>query len=223
MKVENETKDATLHKEKDNCRRSLLKKAAIGVPAVMALANKPAFGAVCSLSGFQSVNPSGVIRHGGGCGGISPGGWKENGYKSGNQDGNRNQWITAGFFPNPRVGGSMGYDTKKGEYPSDPAGTLFFAAIAFQGVSPSVPVLSTDTLHDVLLKNPGSLEFHMISNFLNANYMNWGNGDGKMSAVDIKGVYLAYRGFNSTYTTSGGTVINLDSLDLQAFFAQLYH
>jgi hypothetical protein len=221
MKREKETKDVNLQTDKTNSRRSLLKKTIIGVPVVMTLANKPAFGAICSISGFQSVNPSGVGDNGG-CGGISPGGWKENGYKSGNQDGNRNQWIAAGFYPNPRVGVSYQYKGKK-ESSDDPAGTLFFAAIAFQGVSPTVEVSATDTLHDVLLKNPGSLEFHVISNFLNAHYFGWGNGDGKILADDIRGVYFAYTSSASTYTTVGGTTIDLTGFDLQDFFDQLYH
>jgi len=223
MKVEKETKDVTLQTDKNNSRRSLLKKTIIGVPVVITLANKPAFGAVCSLSGFQSVNPSGVDRHDGGCGGISPGGWKENGYKTGNQDGNRNQWIAAGFYPNPRIATSLGYNANKGIHVGDAAGTLFFAAIAFQGVTPTVDVLFDDTLHDVLLKNPGSLEFHVISNFLNANYYDWGNGDGKMLAADIVGVYFAYTNGDATYITVGGTSIDLSIFDLQAFLDQLYH
>lgn len=222
MKVEKETKDVTLQTGKSNSRRSLLKKTIIGVPVVMTLANKPAFGAVCSLSGFQSVNPSGVAHYVQGCGGISPGGWKENGYKTGNQGGNRDQWIAAGFYPNPRIAASLGYK-KETQYPSDEDGTLFFAGNAFQGVSPTVPVAVTDTLHDVLLKNPGSLEFHMIANFLNAHYFGWGAGDGKMPADDIRGVYFAYTNMDPTYTTTGGTIIDLDNFDLQAFFYQLYH
>lgn len=223
MKVEKERKDVTLQTDKNNSRRSLLRKTIIGVPVVLTLANKPAFGAVCSLSGFQSVNPSGVGRHGGGCGGVSPGGWKQNGYKTGNQDGNRNMWIDAGFFPNPRISSSLSYNTNHGIHTGDPAGTLFFASIAFQGINPSVSVSGSDTLHDVLLKNPGSLEFHVISNFLNANYFGWGNNDGKMAAEEIRGIYKAYTRMDPTYTTMSGTTINLDTFNLQDFLEQLYH
>jgi len=222
MKIEKETKDVILKADKINSRRSLIKKTIIGVPVVMTLANKPAFGAVCSLSGFQSVNPSGVGRHDQGCGGISPGGWKENGYKT-NGDGNRNQWLAINFYPNPRIATSYKYKGNFGIHAGDPLGTLFFAPAAFGGASPTVSVSATDTLHDVLLKNPGSLEFHAISNLFNALYFGWGNGDGKMSAADIKGVYFAYTDGDATYITTGGTSIDLTTLDLQAFFAQLYH
>jgi len=222
MKVEKETKDVILKADKKNSRRSLLKKTIIGVPVVMTLANKPAFGAVCSLSGFQSVNPSGVDRHDRGCGGISPGGWKENGYKT-NGDGNRNQWSAAGFDPNPRVLTSTKYKGQHGIYPDDLPGTLFFDPSAFAGATPTITVLATETLHDVLLKGTGTLEFHAIANFLNAHYFGWGNGDGRMPAGDIRGVYLAYTSNAPTYTTSGGTIIDLNNFNLQDFFDQLYH
>ncbi|REL37071.1 hypothetical protein [Thalassotalea euphylliae] len=223
MSVKKSTAEVNSASQKQKGRRSLFKKAVIGTPLAITLASRPAYGAVCSLSGFQSVNPSGVARHNVGCGGISPGGWKENGYKTGNQDGSRDNWIKAGFYPNPRKAGSLSYNTKKGIYPDDPDGTLFYAWEAFSGATPSVYVDPSDTLHDVLLKNPGTLEFHMISNFLNANYYNWGNGDGKINAIDIRGVYMAYTSMQQTYTTTTGAVLNLDTLDLQKFFAQLYH
>jgi len=227
MTIDKKTEDVNLPEQttaKANGRRNLLKKTAIGVPVAITLAHKPAFGAVCSISGFQSVNPSGVDRHTGGCGGISPGGWKENGYKTSNQDGNRNMWLAAGFNPNPRVNSSLYYKGKWGQqFPGDGPGTLFFAANAFQGVTPTVPVSPFDTLHDVLLKNPGSLEFHVISNFLNAHYFGWGSGDGRMHVDDIVGVCFAYTNGSTSYTTIGGTTVSLVGFDLQGFFDQLYH
>jgi hypothetical protein len=220
MNVEKEIKDVSLQTGKSNCRRSLLKKAVIGVPAVMALANKPAFGAVCTLSGFQSVNPSGVVRHQGGCGGISPGAWKENGYKVGNMDGCRTRWIDAGYFPNPRVSSSYDYN-KSEQFPDDDPGTLFFTV--FPGITPSVTIGVNNTLHDVLLMNPGSLEFHVISNLLNSLYFGWGNGDGKMLTADIIGIYEAYQDGSTTYISVGGTSVDLSTFDLQYFLEQLYH
>lgn len=224
MKAEEKTKDVILKTDKNNSRRSLLKKTIIGVPVVMTLANKPAFGAVCSISGFQSVNPSGVGRHEQGCGGISPGGWKENGYKvKGEPDGGRAEWLAAGFFPNPRVLTSTDYKGNFGIYPDDPAGTLFYDPTTFLGANPKITVLPTETLHDVLLKGTGTLEFHVISNFLNAHYFGWGNGDGRMPANDIRDIYIAYTSYAPTYTSSGGTTIDLNAFDLQAFLSQLYH
>jgi hypothetical protein len=212
-------KEVILQSNQGNSRRNLLKKGIVGVPVVTLLANKPAFGAVCTLSGFQSVNPSGVERHADECQGFSPGGWKENGYKL-NGDGNRNQWIAAGFYPNPRLSTSYGY---QGIQIQDPEGTLFFDAIAFQGAFTTCAVSSTETLHDVLLQNPGSLEFHVIANFLNAHYFGWGDGDGRMAAEDIVGVYFAYTNLDANYITVAGTSIDLNGFDLQAFLEQLYH
>lgn len=201
-------------------RRGLLTKAAMGVPLALTLAHKPAFGAICSISGFQSVNPSGVGQTTGpGCGGYSPGGWKENGFKVGNQDGNRNQWLSAGFNPNPRPAFS---DPALPNY--DGAGTLFFASNAFSGArtSPGVIVGPNDTLHDVLIKYPGTLEFHAIANLLNAKYFS----DYRLVASDVVGLYDAYNRGYVTFTTYSGTVVNLNAVasngGLQNFLDQ-YH
>ena len=221
MTIEKQTKDVALENKKQDSRRSLLKKAAIGAPVVMSLANKPAFGAVCSLSGFQSVNPSGVGRHGDGCGGISPGGWKQNGYKT-NGDGNRNEWLATGTSPNPRVAGSHKYNTNFGHFPADGPGTLFFDI--FPDANPTVSVLLNETLHDVLLRNPGSLEFHVISNYLNSIKFSWGNpGTGKVAAFDVVGIYEAFTNNEMSYTTISGNTLNLTGFDLHSFFSQLYH
>lgn len=83
-----------------NARRSLLKKVGVAAPVVVTLASRPAYGAgFCSLSGFASMNASGVLRHQNqNCGGYSYGGWKT---AYGNGDGN---WATenVGVIPNPQ-------------------------------------------------------------------------------------------------------------------------
>ncbi|NMP30551.1 hypothetical protein HII17_03150 [Thalassotalea sp. M1531] len=235
MTVDKKTKDVSLQDQKLNSRRSLLKKTAIGVPAAITLTTKPAFGAVCSLSGFQSVNPSGVDRHSTRCQGISPGGWGQNGYKSGNQQGCRGAWELAGYYPNPRVESSYKFNPNNaktasnpsGIFPNDPAARLFFDE--FPGSSPEASIASGDTMHDVLLMQNGSLEFHMISSLLNAKYFGWGVGEyaGWISAEDIKGVYYAYTNGGSSYTTTTGSIVSFDNpsmpFDLKDFFAQLYH
>lgn len=58
-------------------KRAALKKIGIAIPAIITLSSRPAYGAgFCSLSGFASVNASGVARHANEhCGGFSQGGW----------------------------------------------------------------------------------------------------------------------------------------------------
>ena len=190
-------------------RRGLLKKAAIGAPIVMVLANRPAYGAVCSISGFQSINPSGVQTYtSSGCGGFSPGGWKNPDVGHGNSDGNRSQWIIAGYYPNPRAGVS----------PPDHTASIF--SDVFGRNAPGFS--STATLQDVLLNSPGSLEFHAIANLLNAGYF----ADYRLSQADVIGLYNAWVSHLSTYTTTSGTVVQLSQIEanggLKKFFDQ-YH
>ena len=194
-------------------RRGLLTKAAMGVPLALTLAHKPAFGAICSISGFQSVNPSGVNAGqtvGPGCGGYSPGGWKENGTKTGNQDGNRNQWLAAGFNPNPR------------QNSDDAPGTLFYASNAFANtISSGIKIEQHDTLHDVLINHSGSLECHAIANLLNASYFI----DYRLSPRDVVGLYDAYTRNLPTYTTENSTIVKMANIynqpgGLKAFFDQ---
>lgn len=97
--MSNETLQSEAKNKSVNSRRSILKKIGIAAPAVITLSSRPAYGAgFCSLSGFISVSPSGVIRHQNeSCGGYSQGGWKT---PYGNGDGN---WATenVGVTPNP--------------------------------------------------------------------------------------------------------------------------
>lgn len=52
--------------------------AGFAAPIILTLANRPAFGAVCTVSGFASTNPSGIARHGSdSCGGRGPGHWTD--------------------------------------------------------------------------------------------------------------------------------------------------
>lgn len=100
-------------------RRKFITRAGAVAPVLM-LSSRSALAATCNISGFQSVNPSGLARHYvDGCGGFSPGAWKTpdggngqgtgggngqgNGQGGGSQgDGNRAQWWQAGCTPNPR-------------------------------------------------------------------------------------------------------------------------
>jgi hypothetical protein len=68
------------HQGMDSSRRKWLKKAGVAAPGLLILANRPAFGASCSISGFMSarVGTSLTTHDGTLCNGWSPGNWKIN-------------------------------------------------------------------------------------------------------------------------------------------------
>ncbi len=178
-------------------------RAGLAAPIILSMASKPAFGAVCSPSGFVSYspdNPSGVRRHGtDGCGGLSPGAWRNP--DAGRGDGSRGAWHYAGYYPNPRQNGELG---------GDPPGTLFVDVF---GVHPEF-----GTLHDVLLEKPGSLEFHVVAALLNSRTI-----PGYMSHDDVIGLYLATINGHASYTTTGGVTIQMHDFYLKEFIEQTYH
>jgi len=198
--------DSVGNKEHQSSRRGLLKKTAIGAPVLMTLINRPAYGAICTISGFQSVNPSGVTNTKTNCGGFSPGGWKHPDNGQGGTDGNRQQWYAAGFNPNPRAG------------LNDPSATLFKDAIAF-GMNPPTYMDPNITMNDVMLNHHNSLENHAVANLLNANYF-VGYG---ISAADVVGLYQAFSLKLDSYTTSSGTTVDISTMtesSLKSFFDQ---
>lgn len=193
--------------------------AGVGVPVVLALANRPAFGAICTPSGFVSSspeNPSGVRHVVNGCGGLSPGAWKNP--DAGNGDGSRAQWIAAGYYPNPRQEGnsSPGNSGNKGGGPgnggggnyNDPPGTLFDTAFG--------TAYDLGTMHDVLLNMPGSLEFHAVAGLLNAHTF------GYMEPYDFVGLYRAVK-MGAPYTTLSGVEVFMTESQLKDFIEQTYH
>ena len=207
-------------------RRRLLIGAA--VPAVLSLLSKPAFGAVgarCTISGFTSVNPSGVRHETNGCGGLSPGAWKTP--YAGNGDGSLADWITAGqncasitgasefssgFFPNPGSSSGSGANSSSSTKP----GTLFSAV--FGGSD------TNSTMHDKLLLTGNTLERSAVEALLNACFFQWGVGanTAKIHPVDIVGLYQAFPG--SSYTSvTGSSVTRPSDDDLRDFYYQLMH
>jgi len=77
MNKESLESDSKVEKGMENGRRSVLKKIGIAAPAIITLTSRPSYGAgFCSLSGFASVSPSGVIKHRNQRCGLSHGGWK---------------------------------------------------------------------------------------------------------------------------------------------------
>ncbi len=193
--------------------------AGLAAPVILSLASRPAFGAICTPSGFVSYspnNPSGVRHVVDGCGGLSPGAWK-NPY-AGNGDGSFRDWLAAGYLPNdpdeqpPNAGAgnnTSGIRRYKRDNPGPYVPTLF--TDAFGGYGPSGL-----SMHDVLLDLPGSLEFHAAATLLNA-----ASGiPGYMSPSTVINLYIA--SFTGTYS-SGGTTIDMSTFDLKAFFEQTYH
>jgi len=221
--IENKQK-SDMNLTKQTSRRSLFKKAAIGIPVVLTLANRPAYGAICSISGFQSVNPSGVqLNTGSGCGGFSPGGWKHPDNGQGATDANRSDWEAAGCNPNPREDIAATYTgsgtiNKPAVTFNDPAGTTF--NYIFNRTAPGF-ALDT-TMHDILLNNEGSLASHAIANYLNSMAFT----GYRLTGYDVVGLYCAWVDNTDTFTTSAGTVVTLENIEqnggLKSFFDQ-YH
>ncbi|MEQ9395851.1 hypothetical protein [Haliea sp.] len=193
--------------------------AGLAAPVILSLASRPAFGAVCTPSGFVSYspnNPSGIRRHEAACGGLSPGAWKTP--DAGKGDGSRAQWLP--FAPNPRQEGNASPAAKSAEKSAkksrsvdtfaDPPGTLFFDVF---GVNDHF-----GTLHDVLLERSGSLEFHVVAALLNSTTI-----PGYMATEDVIGLYRATFYGYSSYTTVKGATIRMDGFDLKAFIEQTYH
>lgn len=190
----------------------------MAVPAALAVVSKPVFatGNVCNISGFTSVNPSGVERHETmGCGGFSPGAWK-NPY-SGRGDGSLQDWITAGknfhqFY------GTSGFEN--GFFPNPDGSSSSTAATKFSDIFSSSSGMS---LHDAMLLTGSHVERFAACAFLSACFFKWGTGanKSKISPVDIIGLYDARNDFN--YVTTSGTTIDMNTFDLKGFYEQLQH
>jgi hypothetical protein len=110
MSNDNQVEVSSKKKDVNNKRATLLK-IGVAIPAIVTLSSRPAYGAgFCSLSGFASVNASGVTRHANkSCGGYSQGGWKT-AYGSG--DGN---WASdaPGCKPNPKAEYDFHYNSSR--------------------------------------------------------------------------------------------------------------
>jgi hypothetical protein len=203
--------------------------AGIAVPAILTLANRPAFGAICTPSGFVSydggANPSGVRHTNQRCGGYSPGAWK-NPYIGG--DGSFQQWLAAGqwqaedrFLPNhPQsenagaIAGGFNFGTFNSTYgnKNNYQPTLFNDAFGYAILG------GTTSMHDVLLNFPGSLEFHAVAALLNGGL----NLSGLyMDPQDVIDLYLAVK-FGNPYVKNGVS-LEMSESELKAFFEQTYH
>ena len=198
------TDNDTVRTDNKISRRGLLTKAAMGVPLALTLAHKPAFGAACSISGFQSVNPSGVGLQVSCHRGYSPGGWKN---PDNNGDASRSDWESISAFPNPRANTSDGDATTFHE---------IFSRLPMHQNGQAWGDTNT-SLHDVLKSNSAPAK-HAAANVLNAAFFpNFG-----IAVADVVGLYQAYYDRASTYTTTKGTNVNMAEFDLVGFFDQ-YH
>lgn len=206
-------------------RRFLAKAGLVSAPAVLTMVSKPALGAVCNISGFTSVSPSGVVRHEvQGCGGFSHGAWKKPDQGNGNGDGNRSHWYAAGIAPNPRNTGNPAYATSPGNpisaapnVPSqDPPATLFSAVFTH--------VTDSRTFEEVIEDN-GSFDQFAAQTLLNALYFGWGTGveASKISPLDVVYLHEAYVKGWSSFTSESGNEINIDGIDVKAFFENTQH
>jgi len=198
------TDNDTVSTDNKISRRGLLTKAAMSVPLALTLAHKPAFGAACSISGFQSVNPSGVGLQVSCNRGYSPGGWKN---PDNNGDGSRGDWESVSAHPNPRTN------------TNDPDATTFYEIFSRLPMHQSGRTWGDEntSLHDVLKSNSAPAK-HAAANVLNAVFFpNFG-----IAKDDVVGLYQAYYDGASHYRTTKGTEVNMAEFDLVDFFDQ-YH
>ena len=213
-----------------NSRRRFILGAA--APVVLSVISKPvmATGRVCTISGFTSVNPSGVARHTtSGCGGLSPGAWK-NPY-SGNSDGNYLSWEKVGVvppFPSGMMNGvtSTNIDFLKQEYylcfGISKRPRIYKPETRFGDIFSSGGYLNT-TLYEVLNGQAGSLEKFAATAFLNATYFGWGVTElNKIHPLDVVALYDAMPGAY-VRTTSGSQVVRPGDGELKNFFENLQH
>jgi hypothetical protein len=207
-------------------RRVLIGAAA---PVILSVLSKPAFGAVgarCTISGFTSVNPSGVRHDTDGCGGLSPGAWK-NPY-AGNGDGSLADWAQAGInltgtplYPN-RSDGSDGNPGAVNGVGSTEPGTLFLDIF-----TRTDNTNADDTLHDKLHKDPGTkLQRAAVEALLNAAFYQWGvpgPEQAKIHPADVVGLYDTSPGDLYQSKVSSFSLIRPSNPEVRAFFENLIH
>ncbi|WP_146027204.1 hypothetical protein [Bowmanella denitrificans] len=213
-----------------NSRRRFILGAA--APVVLSVISKPvmATGRVCTISGFTSVNPSGVARHTtSGCGGLSPGAWR-NPY-SGNSDGGYQYWAAVGVVP-PKPSESMsGVNSSNINYLRDQYFSYFGLSSRPKTYKPETmfgDIFSTGSylnmsLYDILNGDGSKLAKFAATAFLNASYFGWGVTElNKIHPLDVVALYDALPGAY-VRTTSGSQVVRPGDGELKNFFENLQH
>jgi len=176
MKEKNDLSKIDDESSSVNKKRRSLTKTGLAAPVIMCLANRPAFGAVCTVSGFISATPGDLSsqRHVvDSCGGFSPGAW----CTPYNGDGSWLEitWDTLVWTPGgPETklkisvhGVNEGLGNRSiTRFPSDPAGTTMATAFGYNGY------LGSESMYDVLwmggTADPEQFGAHIVAALLNA-------------------------------------------------------
>jgi len=191
---EPQNKNKTTEETAVEKRRRFIKGAGIAAPVIMALANRPAFGAVCTVSGFISVDPGNVSAQGhvvSVCGGKLPSYWINN----------QDIWPS-GYYPVPVIHTPPTPDT--------PA-TLMGGAFNFSGG------LAASTLLSVLQGTGGtdtdSVYMYLTSALLNAASPSFGYS---LTVAEIQDMYKQI--FAGTYLAAPG--VSWTGAQLAGFLTQ---
>jgi len=171
----------------------------LGVPVLMTLISKPAFGAQC-LSNMMSGNLSDPNR--GNCSkGWSPVGWVNPRGMIGSYT-TLDAWAKAGYeYGVLKSGGNA---TQAADYKG---GSLF----SLTGFTAPVGNLPKKTMRNVFLNYPGSIQFHLLAAWLNA----------KLGETDINYNYILTP-TQVTGLASGALSIPPGYTNLQAFLESTY-
>lgn len=230
-----EETQAIRQKKVDGSRRSFAK-AGMVAPVIMTLTSKTALGSSyqCTVSGMhsgnQSSHPGQVDCHVG----ISPGGWRQNATKTGSQDGSLNAWCSCGVVPfsitKTGSGGSAikkvlydgtWYKTTDASLPGASSWSTIWSTIRNAFGSSNVNATSfssvfgggdSRSLWDVLNQSSGSLEFHAVADYLNAE-LNLVTGVFNPVYADITPAYIV-----DIYNSS-----TLTDAEKQAYFELIHH
>lgn len=181
---------------RSEARRHFLKGAVLASPLLLSFASRPVLGGVryCSPSGFLSGNLS--RPQDGGCGGLSPGYWK-------------NHASPGDPWPSPYASGTM---TGTGQGRSFSGGTRFHDVFVKGKYN-----YNDKSMLRVLWQAPGSFAFHTIACLLNAASGIEGYLLAPGQVIQIWNDIMT-QGY---YLTSTGQ--QMFEADAKAFFEQTYH
>lgn len=163
-----------------NKRRRFIKGAGIAAPVVLTLSSPSVFGALC-LSQMMSGNQSHIGT--GSCTlGLSPGFWKNPVGTTSQGDTTIQAWSKAGFHYGNLENGTRetgkNKNKDKNKWDSYTGGTKFSDSIAF-GTG------DARAMRDILGKDNGTLEWHLIAALLNACYF---EGTYILSPAEVRGL-----------------------------------
>ncbi len=201
-----------------------------GAPVVLSMFSPVAFGATqnsCTISGYQSVAPSGPPPNPDGCGGYSPGAWfnpfsgspeNNSGAPGDGSDGNMYHWHAVGLIPpHPSDVGAHGKWVAPYVATFGPQALATRLPELLGAIAPDITVY--EALDDA---STYRLERFAACAFMSATLFGWGSGDSKIHPLDIIGLYETAP--NAPYTTQSGNVVTRPTdTKLVDFFEQLQH